>query len=574
MTNAKIIETTTTKGYKGLEVYFEKKPTADTLNTLKNGGFRWHSAKKCWYAYDNDKTRKTLEGATKGENVASQTTATAATETRQKMSLWERCSTANIIDRPKNMPNVEIAKEVRKHLKERFPEVKFSLRSNHHSIDLEILQSPYGRERIFKNRITGEPDRYGYYQDSEELEAVRKYFDTYLNSYNYDNSDPMTDYFDVGFYDRVYIASAYEQRTPTEEEAKDIADFQKEYAEEKARKEEEAKARLEKEQKESEERAKAEAQEFERKKKVQTAIHEHVKVVELADSETEVFTDMLSGIGKEHSLQEVQKDISEYEAPHETVIIKRKVFFSDKKLFEEFSTMFLWDWDFLKDSGGTGWNDCRIGEAPTEIERLTAEQRKTIDFYAVNCVGVYLDNELQFIVDSQGYSYARYVYLPTNTTTCGNGQEYVDKLWEESKAKTPFYIPKKLSEQYKEANIQEGEKFTAFLMDGMLCSSRRADGKLSSITPCAYAQYSDALKIIYMPTGKRNERYFYVHSNQEFVLYKGELPALPQNLLYTYVGGNMFRVNFSGEGAEDCFKQAIAHYEKMGYVPVINTVAR
>lgn len=36
--------------YHGVEIYFDKKPSALTLDTLKGEGFRWHNAKKCWYA--------------------------------------------------------------------------------------------------------------------------------------------------------------------------------------------------------------------------------------------------------------------------------------------------------------------------------------------------------------------------------------------------------------------------------------------------------------------------------------------------------------------------------------------
>lgn len=34
----------------GIELKFDKKPIADTLEVLKQNGFRWHSQKKLWYA--------------------------------------------------------------------------------------------------------------------------------------------------------------------------------------------------------------------------------------------------------------------------------------------------------------------------------------------------------------------------------------------------------------------------------------------------------------------------------------------------------------------------------------------
>lgn len=34
----------------GIEIKFEAKPAAATLDSLKSAGFRWHRAKKVWYA--------------------------------------------------------------------------------------------------------------------------------------------------------------------------------------------------------------------------------------------------------------------------------------------------------------------------------------------------------------------------------------------------------------------------------------------------------------------------------------------------------------------------------------------
>ena len=36
--------------HNGIEIYFDNKPAAQTRDTLKSDGFRWHNAKKCWYA--------------------------------------------------------------------------------------------------------------------------------------------------------------------------------------------------------------------------------------------------------------------------------------------------------------------------------------------------------------------------------------------------------------------------------------------------------------------------------------------------------------------------------------------
>lgn len=51
---------TENKALNGLEVSFASKPKREVLDTLKENGFRWHNAKKIWYAKDNAKRRQTL----------------------------------------------------------------------------------------------------------------------------------------------------------------------------------------------------------------------------------------------------------------------------------------------------------------------------------------------------------------------------------------------------------------------------------------------------------------------------------------------------------------------------------
>ena len=44
--------------HKGLELYFDGKPSTDILDILKDNGWHWHSTKKCWYAKDTASSRK------------------------------------------------------------------------------------------------------------------------------------------------------------------------------------------------------------------------------------------------------------------------------------------------------------------------------------------------------------------------------------------------------------------------------------------------------------------------------------------------------------------------------------
>ena len=40
----------------GVELYFEKKPAQEVIDTLKKNKFRWNRSKACWYAKQNENT--------------------------------------------------------------------------------------------------------------------------------------------------------------------------------------------------------------------------------------------------------------------------------------------------------------------------------------------------------------------------------------------------------------------------------------------------------------------------------------------------------------------------------------
>lgn len=49
-TNYKTVENTEKNG---VELYFDEIPTKDEREILKNNGYKWHNAKKCWYKSNN-----------------------------------------------------------------------------------------------------------------------------------------------------------------------------------------------------------------------------------------------------------------------------------------------------------------------------------------------------------------------------------------------------------------------------------------------------------------------------------------------------------------------------------------
>ena len=107
----------------------------------------------------------------------------------------------------KNLTVVEIAKLVRKDLKQ-FNDCKFSVTSDRNTISIYLKDSPLNRLEI--------------YDQSQELgwggkvisieKDLRKKVKEILDQYNYNNSEMMTDYFDVNFYSYFYLDSNLENK--------------------------------------------------------------------------------------------------------------------------------------------------------------------------------------------------------------------------------------------------------------------------------------------------------------------------------------------------------------------------
>ena len=62
----------------GLELYFPEKPDEEILTQLKSARWRYHRAKKCWYAKQNDTNQAIAEQIAGGSIKADETTSAAA----------------------------------------------------------------------------------------------------------------------------------------------------------------------------------------------------------------------------------------------------------------------------------------------------------------------------------------------------------------------------------------------------------------------------------------------------------------------------------------------------------------
>lgn len=89
--------------------------------------------------------------------------------------------------------STEKAAKIRNALKAKFPEIKFSIRKEHHSsINVNIMESPY-----FEDGEENVPRSNNIIKQIEEI--VRE-----VGEY-YNNSDAMIDYFDTAFYYHIEV---------------------------------------------------------------------------------------------------------------------------------------------------------------------------------------------------------------------------------------------------------------------------------------------------------------------------------------------------------------------------------
>lgn len=206
----------------GIELYFEAIPTKEEREALKSEGFRWHNVKKCWYK-KNGATTKQPQAPTIKLGVEEM-------QNSYSGHGWEGVNSNSWHD------ITQVAKIIKNELKRVYPQATFSVVtdkfSGGQSLSIALIKdskSPflpleeiyntsgfkgfceyYNTEEearaVMARTITGgHLDVNYYYIDSdyrltEEAKAMFKYAKELCDSFNYNDSDSMRDYFDCGFY--------------------------------------------------------------------------------------------------------------------------------------------------------------------------------------------------------------------------------------------------------------------------------------------------------------------------------------------------------------------------------------
>lgn len=535
------------KEVNGIEVIFDTKPAQAIIDSLKNSGFRWHRVKKLWYA-KNTEERLLLAKSIAGEKAEPKK---EVKKVSSLPSLWERCKTDSIPEHDRHTDTKTVAAETRKHIKERFPEIKFSCRIGSggwaacNEVNFYFKSAPFAK-------------------DSEYFKAVEKYVESWFWSFNYDNSDSMTDYFDRNFYEFIRADYDYEETEPTDAQKADFADFDEQRAKAKEEEEKQREEEYKKYLAEQEEQKKAH-EEYQKVVEEQKAeIIGHVKVVEIAENEKYIISgSMVCGHGKESDIEEIQTEGAEKE---ESALVKRELYFTDEKIYSNFCNLFLHDFDFLNGCGGTGTLDSRVTDE--NMHQLNSRQREDVKWILWDCVAVFLNGELKLIIDPEGYSYARYVNIVSGEHTKTMLHDVEQQ--EEQTEREAFYIHATIAEQAE--NIEESKDYTLIYVDPWTMVASMHYITISNKDIRKYSQYENALYLEYVEKGKRKTQYQYFHNKSNILLYRGFLPTVPQKITHRWISENMYEVRNAGMTVSDFMIDVCKHYEVSGYIPIINTL--
>ncbi|MBU8716596.1 LPD29 domain-containing protein [Bacillus subtilis] len=563
----------------GIELYFESKPEQEVLTHLKSNGFRYSGFKKCWWNKRTEKSMQVANSVTKQKITSSKTITKIKKKSKvENIDLWD-ATHWHEFEVNKEQEVKEMAKEIRKHVKQRFPQCKFSVTTGgsylHSTINITIKSSPYEKGSVY-------------------LTAIYDYCNSLLNNYRhcYSPADPYTDYAgSYNFYGHVSLDWEYKETEQTEEIKEDMTLFDSKLEEfeeaEKARKEKELQEYL----KEQEiKNAEYKRQQQEEKKLIEN-IYSSIVVKQLNEEQQYFVIDsQFANLNKNCTLNQYKDEVIKGDFTLENVKITKEVHFNTEEALNNFSNMLLNEFDFLAKTGGSFTEDNRINSM-IDYYNMDDLEKRTVQWNLYG-VGVYYNGELQFIVDAQGYSYARYVGLVDNAKieksishkqalNEGEVQELkyqADKLedistsvieelnifetWKKedwNKYKASFKEKLKLKkfklnkniiqqveieelkislyrilqevdsiqEQFKNAELEKGEKYTLFYISdlGSLITERVT---YDSYQPMKYAQYDNAIKLTYKPENKRN--LYYRHFYSDLLMFKG-WHSLPDTVL-------------------------------------------
>lgn len=575
----------------GIEISFPDKPAAAVLDMLKSAGYRWSSRRRIWWSKQSAAAFEVAEKIT-GENIESAETVNNSAV--HSLDLWERtrwtpgpggddCHAHTVgSNYKKSMSNKEIAATVKKELSRRFPGTKWSARSDYHSINVYLVSSPYEARNAANN-----------YTDSPEISAILDYAKKLLESYNYDDSDSMTDYFCVNFYGFVSTDYEYKQTEPTAEQAAEIETFRRRIEEEKKAEYEAWEKRIAEE---AEQRKAEEAAEKIRESKNREIISAFVSSATVKElSENEQYVIPSCPMARKAACIDEAREAAEKNAVDVCDCIILQEITAPADILQQFGDhCLLHDVpEIFQGVGGSRTFDSRIGSM-TDYHNMTADERDSVKWYTLS-VAIYDDcGRLWAVVDDEGFNYARYIAVtpwngserretvPQDEAPDEHAKAEAERLedtstsiieslslspdnWEDSPdyaeamekymdgikveiiravsiepLKVWLYKRMKerstVQEQLTRANIPQGQKVT-IIRENEWGGISTTFATWDSWQPCRYAQYEKAAKLIMKPYRKHGLYSMTVHDGPAILIADGFV-NVPDSVLWEDVPCN------------------------------------
>lgn len=378
----------------GIELHFVGKPDAVILESLKANGFRWSVRQKMWYARHSAATVDFANSLLGDGEVSFMENSTAKKIAYDLFGLTRTDGIGGNYDG--GLRAKEIAARIRGHVKPRFPMCNISVRSDYNSVDISIKASPFAK-------------------DSEELKAIEDYISAFASSFKRVNSDPYSDYYDANFYGgNCDLYYDYLQTEATEETNDVCREFEEKLAafnaaeEQRRQREYEAYCRQqEEEMKKAREAAKIA---MENRARVEAGVTVKENVSYFAENLLNLHMSKLNS-SREYSewMQEEGRATADY-----TCKVTKEVYMTAEQ-FAIFDSWLLDDWSFIAGTGGSATDDCRI-QSMQDYQRMSQAERETVKWFSDECVAIFCEGKLKYVVDAQGYGYCRYVYFASDAT--------------------------------------------------------------------------------------------------------------------------------------------------------------
>lgn len=590
----------------GIELSFEVKPETATLDSIKSMGFRWNRKKSVWYAKQTEErlvfaeslgtikeeTKKDKEvsminleglgencpesfwmnsGLAKGIREQLKSRGVKGVTVRQGSSGYTPSITVTVKVTTDDMASIEEGCK-RVNMNDFVSRLSRDLWMNGKKVTLDDYNAMNEEERnnLLKEYVSFEIKRIDSYSGKYSWSNRNFYFEfstalynklcaiwSIANQWNYDNSDSMSDYFDVGYYLNIDIKKADDfqpRESMTNEERTS-------FEEEKRREEEERRIELERYEQEKKQREEERNRYNEWMTKAVDGIYNDIYINDLEEEEQIYITNLSGGIGKECNRKELEESLTDR---RRDAVIDRLIIFNSEQAFEDFNELYLADFDFLIGKGGTGSYDIRL--AGVEVYALNEEQRNSVKFFSCHCVGIMFKDKLELVIDPQGYNYARYVYIPTDESKQTSAKETLEQQEKESESKAPFHFPDKLAVVVE--NLELNMPITIYQCDGwMLNSIYAGSGIVTGWRVGDYAQYKGLY--IDIQNGKKTKSVF-IRESKECLVYRGIMPSLPKEITCEKVSDNMYELyNY-----DRLIPNTYNYYKEQGIEPIIDTCYR